>query len=250
MGFQGGIETGVFRGKVTGPDGRPVNGATLSVHLGSPEPATRVTGEDGSFAFEPIRPGNYFIRVAAPGFMVSTKDVVVVRGKPVDVILQLEKGEYEMTGSITEDGRKPLRADVTLLKSGIVVQSARTGERTGAFRFRYLVGGSYEVQAVSVCHSAQAWSGTVSGNTKVDLVLPVVEGCTVMGRCDVCGLTKEVRYCQFCHAFICSECRHNYPERIKAMIRRRLSKKDRTPKTVDAEYEKLLVERRGCAGCP
>jgi hypothetical protein len=70
-----------------------------------------------------------------------------------------------------------------------------------------------------------------------------------VGKCDVCGETKEVRYCQFCHAFICGDCRHNYPERIKAMIRRRLSKKFRNQEVVDREYEKLLLERQGCGGC-
>jgi hypothetical protein len=244
------VETGTFKGTVRDSDGRPIRGAVLSAYLGSPEPVTRVTREDGSFVIDSIKPGNYFVRVTASRFAVSTGDVTIAAGRAAEVAFELQRGPYEIAGRVTEDGRKPLKAEVTVLKSSIVVQSAMTSETSGAYRFRYLSGGLYEVQASSVCHLTRAWSGAVSGKTMANLTLPVVEGCTRVGKCDVCGLTKEVKYCQFCHAYICGECRDDYPERIKAMIRRMLSKKDRRPEIVDKEYEKLLVERRGCAGCP
>jgi hypothetical protein len=253
--------SGRLKGFVLDVSGKPVGGALIEAipGRGTPQPDIRKSAGDGSFEFEPVKPGSHFVRVTARGFMVSTQDVNVLKGQAANIVLKLEKGSCEVSGRITEDGKRPLRAEVTLLRSGIVVQKASTRENAGTYHFRYLTEGFYEIQASSICHIAQGWSGNLAGgHARVDLVLPLIEGCVTFGKCDVCGQTKQVGYCKFCHAFICPDCKHNYPERVKAMIRRHLGRRGGESSLPEGEslesiYEKELAEpatKPPCDPCP
>ena len=249
-------EPGGLTGLVLDNKGKPIKGASVEtiVGPGSPQPQVKTCRGDGSFEFESVVPGKHFLRASARGFMVGTRDVEVPSGQVVRVLLELEIGTHEIGGRITDESKSPLKAEVTLLRGGIVVQRAATDEKSGAYRFRYLAGGHYELQAFSVCHSPRGWVGDISLPTRVNLSLPVVEGCVTNGVCDVCGETKQVRYCRFCHAFICNDCRHNYPERVKAMIRRRLGRGARHGgEDVESAYRKELQDLPAgppCDNCP
>ena len=225
----------------------------MTAFVGWTAPVALTTDRRGAFVIEGVRPGAHFIRVEAEGFMASTLDVNVEKGAPAEVELLLEKGACEIGGRITEDGKWPLKAEVTLLKAGIVVGKVASSERKGTYRLRNLKEGYYEVRAASLCHTAVEWAGTVGGNEVVDFEMPVVGGCVVWAKCDVCGKTKEVRYCKFCHAFICPDCTNNYPKRVKAMLKRRFSKLGKSERDLMAEYERDLkdpLKRPGCDGCP
>ena len=52
-----------------------------------------------------------------------------------------------MIGHVREEDGYSLGAEVTLLKSGLVIQSLKSDSETGAFRFCYLVEGNYEISA-------------------------------------------------------------------------------------------------------
>ena len=235
-------------------EGKPVRGALIETFLGlgQPQPATRVSYGDGSFEFESLSVGNHFVRFSAKGFMPGTQDIAISNGQVSVVEMKLEKGECEVAGRTTDEEDRPVASEVSLLRRGIVIQKATTAKTSGAYRFRNLTQGAYEVQATSACHATRAWTGKVEATTRVDLALPVVEGCVMSGKCDVCGKTKEVKYCKFCHAFICDGCRHNYPARMRAMIRRRLSKGGVADEAaVQAAYEKELQSQKGapCVTC-
>ena len=86
----------------------------------------------------------------------------------------------------------------------------------------------------------------------------MIEGCVVVSKCDVCEQTKEVRYCKLCHAYICQDCRHNYPERVNAMLRRRFSQLGKkTPgegefDSIAKELSSPAAQRQpdgNCGGC-
>ena len=249
-------DLGGISGKVLDRSGKPIRGASVEAVLGrgSPGAEIRVSGEDGSFEYDAVPAGRHFVRITAKGFMVGTADVEVPKGQVVRFSMWLETGLNEIAGRVTEDGKRPLKAELTLLRAGVVIKKATAGERTGGYRFRNLSEGYYELQANSPCHAPRSWAGALKAPTRADLVLPVVENCVTVGRCDVCELTKEVRYCSFCHAFICSDCRHNYPERVKAMIRRRLRRSGAPQKEgIESIYERELKDLpRGqpCGNCP
>ncbi len=248
------IETGTLKGVVTDTTGRPIRGALIETFLGlgQPQPASRLTYGNGAFEFESLLVGSHFVRISAKGFMPGTQDVNIASGQTTVITVNLQKGDCELTGRVTEDGKRPVKADVSLLSRGILVQRTATGKTNGTFRFRNLTDGRYEVQVTSACHASRGWTGDVHGTTRVDLELPVVEGCVSLGKCDVCGKTKEVRFCKYCHAYICDECRHNYPARLKAMIRRRLRREGKVSEyDVEAAYQRELDlrKREPCPGC-
>ena len=247
----------LFKGIVTDEDGKAVENASVIAFLDSHEPINVVSDKNGCFLLGGIKEGNYFIRASAAGFMVCTHDVHVSKEDSEGIVLKLKRGEINLGGRIYNDDGAPLKAEVTLLKSGIVIQKTWSEVKSGRYSFQDLITGRYEIQATAACYSARAWSGEATGSlTQIDLTLSFLDGCTMLGKCDVCEVAKEVRYCKFCHAYICNDCRHNYPERVKAMFRRRFSELRKSPNEseLEAEYEKELKDaptattRNCCSG--
>jgi hypothetical protein len=241
--------------------GKSIKQAVVSLTVvGSASPVERATDGSGAFDFGLIDPGSHVIRVDAEGYMTNTQDVIMSNNThSSNMNITLTRGEYEIGGRVVDDNGEPLRAEVVLLKSGVIVKKVFSDDkREGSYSLKYLEEGLYEIQTSALCHSPRGWIGKVDGGiinadksntqtfvTLVDLELPVIEDCVVVSKCDVCLQTnKVVRYCKFCHAYICDECRHNYPERIKAMLRRRFSelRKSTSKSELEVEYEKELKE--------
>src|SRR6266511_1890674 len=67
--------TAAIRGQVTGPDGAPARGATVTVtHIPTGSAVTSLTGRDGFYATRGLRVGGpYRIEAAAPGFERAEK---------------------------------------------------------------------------------------------------------------------------------------------------------------------------------
>jgi hypothetical protein len=85
-------DTGALEGLVTDPAVRPVTGADVT--LVDAERST-TTGEDGSFSFSTVEPGEHTVRVDADGFL-ATEETVSVRADEVaqvDVVLADEVDE-------------------------------------------------------------------------------------------------------------------------------------------------------------
>jgi hypothetical protein len=245
-----------LRGKVYEGE-NPVENASVYLFIGKPEPLRCSTKEDGSFTFEEVEPGSYFIRVVCAGYMVCNQDVVIPRsqGQLQDTIVSLKPASNELSGCVMNIDNRPVLTEVTLLQNGRVISTMRSEIKTGAFQFSYLCEGFFEVTASAPCYVGRSWRGNIAaGKNQIELTLTPVEDCAAPGICDVCESEKTVRYCKFCHAFICEDCRHNYPERVKAMLRARLSKNLKSEEELEAEFQKLQKDfeaTRGkrCSGC-
>lgn len=238
--------------------GRPISSASVSVTRASADPLQTTTGEDGAFMFESLELGYHFIRVEAEEYMTHTEDVILSKEVVSVVNVALTKGEFEIEGRVIDsDTGESLKADLVLLKSGVITKKLSSNEKNGSYCFKNLMQGVYEIQVSSLCHSPRGWIGKVSNESSitVNFGLPLIEDCVVVAKCDVCLQTnKVVKYCKFCHAYICDECRHKYPERLKAMFRRRFSElhKSASESELDREYERELraspQRSRCCSG--
>lgn len=243
--------TGVLNGYVYDADGKPVEGALVFGLLGFAEKVSRTSDDRGFFSFECVSPGNYFLRAKASGFMIDGKDIRVTKGEVTNIVFQLERGNCTVRGRIVDNDDHPLEAQVSLQRSGIVFDRTKSHNKSGKYEFSDLKEGVYEISADSHCHESRSWYGRIQGNVNVTLTLPIMEGCALIGKCDVCEQTKEVKYCAFCHAFICNDCRHNYPERVRAMMRRYLSKmKGEKGKPGSEESSFQRIEDYGPLPCP
>ena len=244
---------GKLSGRVMDVEGRPIKGARVYGYLDGPQLAVRQTDEDGAFSFASVDQGAHYVKAKAAGYMVEGSQAQVTAGGTATTGFVLRRGDRVLTGRVIDEcGKAPLEAEVYLYRNGLVITETKSGPREGAFVFPDLVEGDYEVSAHAVCHEPGSWAGHLSGREDVPLVLLPVEGCTHMARCDVCEGRKEVRYCGFCHAYICDGCRHNYPERIRAMLRRRFKQSGLGPseEEIEAEVKQLLADSKGCKGCP
>jgi hypothetical protein len=249
--------------------GKPIKRATVSLTvLGSATPTERVTDESGVFNFGSIDTGFHVMRVEAEGYMTHVQDINMSSNGPSKLNISLTKGECEINGRVNDKVGEPLRAELVLLKNGVVLKKVSSDENhEGIFSFKNLVEGLYEIQVSALCHSPSGWIGQVDGSgsekrgqisNTADFELSVVEGCEVIARCDVCENTKAVKYCKFCHAYICQDCRHNYPERVRAMLKRRFSQRGRKvpdEKELDSIEEEMSSPvpvrdpKADCGGC-
>jgi len=192
--------------------------------------------------------------------MTHSQSIMVSGNLPSSSLnIVLTCGKFQLRGHTVDNNDEPIRSEIVLLKNGVIVKKTVSDERNGgSYSFNYLIEGTYEIQASALCHSPTGWIGRIGSNTtnadpndvqkaiEVNFTLQVIEGCTIVGKCDVClQANKVVKYCKFCHAYICDECRHNYPERVKALFRLRFSElhESASEKELELEYEKELTER-------
>lgn len=76
-------------GTVTGPDGSPVVGASVS--LSGPSPATLTTDQQGSFRASELAAGSYSVQVDAEGYLLKTGSFEVAAAQQASTSLQLVK---------------------------------------------------------------------------------------------------------------------------------------------------------------
>lgn len=237
---------------------KPIEKASVYLFVGKPVPRLCSTNKDGSFSFDGVDAGSRFLRVVCPGYMVCNQDIVIPRSQTQmqDVVITLLPATNQIGGCITNIDGKPVLSEVILLQSGRVISTIKSEPKTGAFQFDYLTAGFFELTANAPCYGGKSWRGKITeGKNTTDLVLTPLEGCIAPGICNVCENEKPVRYCKFCHAFICEDCRHNYPERVKAMLRTHFSQTNKSEQEIETEYEKLqkafdAVRGKRCSACP
>ena len=107
--------TGAIAGRVADPAGKGIAGAVI-VAVSEAGPRTAVTDEQGDFLLPYVKPGNYSVRVEAPGGFNSAiqNDVVVGLNQRTTLSFTLEPGKVE---TITITGKSPL-VDTTSASSG------------------------------------------------------------------------------------------------------------------------------------
>ena len=164
------FEKTIVHGFVHDADGKPIAGATLSGVMSGKDVVTAVTDEKGQFKFERAGPGNQFIRVNAPGYVAQTQDFTAKKNEETKLEFCLIPAAYKIHGVVTDAGGKPLRAEVYLSKSSVIVQRTWSNTETGYYEFPVLPD-TYNLLANAAGHISNGWRGSVSVDTTVDLKL-------------------------------------------------------------------------------
>ena len=87
---------GRLGGRVVDTHGEPIEEAQVIIASGpSHVDIASLTGRDGKFAFGPLVPGRYLLRVAAQGCDPSTEDVTVMADMQADMTVTLRPGSQE-----------------------------------------------------------------------------------------------------------------------------------------------------------
>jgi hypothetical protein len=169
------FEKTVVHGCVYGSDGKPVAGATLSGVMSGKDVENTVTDDKGYFRFEKARQGNQFIRVNAAGYVGETRDFTAKKGEETRLEFRLTPAACKIHGAVTDASGKPLRAEVHLSKSSVIVQRTWSNGETGYYEFPVLPG-TYDLLANAAGHLSNGWRGSISADTKVDFRLIVLPG--------------------------------------------------------------------------
>jgi hypothetical protein len=167
--------TGVVEGTVTGLNGAPVGGATVTAGgLADPPQTTTLTdGPIGTFRLEGLPvPGSYTITVSAPGYADQTVPVALAADAvlpPIDVSLAPAMGA--ITGQVlAANGTGVVGAAVSVTDGQkvwpVVTTSASGGVPAGSFTVAGLPSGHYTVTATVV-----AANGTASSRTSLAVVV-------------------------------------------------------------------------------
>ncbi len=169
----------VVSGRVDGPGGRPLAGATVTVaEFAGGQVAHAVTGADGEFRL-PLPNGGAFLLICAADDHQPAAVLVNAGVGEVRRVLALA-GAGRVEGRITDRQSRPIaRASVTLTDlSGTVVATAST-DADGRYRLAGLDRSDYMLTATAA-HARAATRIISPGRTQADLVLAI--GTTLTGR--------------------------------------------------------------------
>lgn len=194
-----GLDTGVrVTGKVTGPDGAPLSGATVRqdpfgggarrpMRIGGPDSQT-VTDANGEYTIEAVEPGEKTFEFSHSGLLAEQR-TVTLSGRESRIDVQLSSGT-RLTGMVMTEGGVPV-ADASVramsAASGSFGGRSTQTDAGGSFQFEGLAPGHYTFSASK--------SGYADGNTRdVDIStgapvrITLKTGGTIYGH--VSGLTE------------------------------------------------------------
>jgi protocatechuate 3,4-dioxygenase beta subunit len=185
-------------GKVTGPDGAPLPGASVRLDFRAPgggrvmqapmqNPPT-VTDANGEYTMEAVEAGEKTFQFSRSGYMTTSK-TVTLSGNDAKVDVQLSTG-VRISGIVVTDGGAPV-ADAsvnaqTAADAG-TFRSTRT-DANGAFRLEGLAPGRYTFTASKTGY-ANGINRDVDVSTAGSVRLILQTGGTIYGR--VIGLSPE-----------------------------------------------------------
>jgi len=136
---------GFVSGTVLDGAGAPRSDATVSVQQGGREIVSTRTDPDGSFRLGPLEPSTYALVATAPGHAPAvSRNVTVAAGSEAGrdpVLAPAAAGTLEGVGPTGAPG-----VVARLLKDGAFVAQAGVDPATGAYAFRDVAPGAYEVQ--------------------------------------------------------------------------------------------------------
>src|SRR5437016_3386107 len=95
-------QTGTLRGVVTDESGAIVPGAKITLTANAGTPNTAVAGDDGSYSFTAITPGEYVAEASAPDLAVAPLKVMI---RPGAQILNLQLKVASVTQQVTVEDR-------------------------------------------------------------------------------------------------------------------------------------------------
>jgi hypothetical protein len=164
------FEKATVEGHVYDVNGNPISGAVMSGVLYGQEMQTVTSDDQGFFKFDKVTPGDRFMRVNAQGYMGQTKDFTAKKEGVTAIEFRLQPASRRIYGTAKDKSGKAIQAEILLMKSGIVVQKAKSDASTGGYEFPVLPG-IYEINAVAPGYIPTGWHGSVSADMKVDLSL-------------------------------------------------------------------------------
>lgn len=152
-GIEVALETGVrLYGKVTGPDGSPLAGASVrSEEERSPAimimPDRTVTDGAGEYAIEAVEPAEKTFIFQKGGFLTERK-TVKLSGREVRLDVRLSRGR-DVTGTVVDENGVPVEGASVSARSAIQDVGWRTTrtDSSGAFRLDGLAPGRYTFRA-------------------------------------------------------------------------------------------------------
>lgn len=181
-------------GKVTGPDGAALSGATVQVvtigagsvmMMGGPGKRT-VTDSNGEYVLEALEPSDTNIEVSHAKYLGTRKEIAP-KGREVRLDVQLTTGNRVSGVVVTESGAPVPEAEVEAMAGAGAFRSARA-DANGAFTFDSLAPGRYRFTAQKYGFSeARVDDYDTSAGTPLRLVMR--SGATIYGQ--VRGLSSE-----------------------------------------------------------
>jgi hypothetical protein len=165
------MRAALITGKVLDSDGRPVDGASVSVKVGESEKGSGrsfVTSRDGRFRLTGLPPGDHVVAARQSVQGVTTQKVRA----PGEITLRFPANPM-LDGSVMDDLGRP-QARVRVEVSGGGDQRSLRSDDQGLFHLRVLPGVEYKVQAFRPGDDqpAKATVKTSGLSTEVKLVVP------------------------------------------------------------------------------
>jgi hypothetical protein len=178
-------------GQVTGPDGAPVDGATVTAAGSAGTPATATTGGDGHYRLAGLDPDTVRVTATHPEFAPASRQADLKPGEN-EVDLSFEDG-FAVDGGVSDPERKPVPgAHVTLtpLDKARPGLQADSGE-DGSFSFPHVPPGSYRLSGEKEGFAPAVLPSEVRVATKeiTGLRLELSAGGSIAGR--LIGLSDE-----------------------------------------------------------
>jgi protocatechuate 3,4-dioxygenase beta subunit len=149
-----GLDTGVhLTGRVTGPDGTPVSGATVRLDTGNggammmmrfgPSDSTAATDANGEYSLDAVEAGEKTFQFTATGYLPDSR-TLTLSGRDARLDVQLSAG-MRVSGVVTTEGGVPV-ADATIRATSAASASMQKTTRTdanGAFQLESMAPGHY-----------------------------------------------------------------------------------------------------------
>nr|WP_255643828.1 carboxypeptidase-like regulatory domain-containing protein [Actinoplanes polyasparticus] len=175
----------VVRGRIDGPGGLPLPGATLTItDFGGQQLARAVTGDDGSYRMV-LHAGGSFLLICAADRHQPAAAVINVAAGEIRRVLSLA-GAGQITGRVTDRaGRGLPGATLTLTDPRGEVVATTTAGPDGRYQLPGLDGPEYMLTATA--DHARPASRTVSPNEPGPVDLALAVGGTVTGNVRAAG---------------------------------------------------------------
>lgn len=170
-------ETTTQTGKVTGPDGTPIAGATVAALIPSNlyPLGTTTTAADGTYSLSDVLKVGVFLRVSAPGFATvwNTDDPLPTIAYPLTAThdFVLRPGPGTLRGTLTDsvDGPIPYPTSISLTGSGGWTYTGHRVGFDGSFDIPDLPAGNYTVSINASGRPVQAVGVTVNAGQTTTL---------------------------------------------------------------------------------
>ncbi|HMW02758.1 MAG TPA: carboxypeptidase-like regulatory domain-containing protein, partial [Acidobacteriota bacterium] len=112
-----------LRGLILDESGAGLAGAEITLTTSAGKNLQSVSGEKGGFAFDGLAPGEYLVKVSAPGFAPYQSEVIQLgEGQPTPLVIQM--AIETVAEQVTVDANQPLSLSADNNASAVVFKGA------------------------------------------------------------------------------------------------------------------------------